>query len=241
VPSQVPVDVVEDLSRGICSTVNFMEQFALDVDELIAARLPEVRPATSLMGLKLKDRLITAGELLAAAVPDADLHERVKGEPDTIRSIAAFGVTARSDCLGEALDALRPFADDSHFGVREWAWIALRHHGGDEVVTLVPELSSWALDRSPRVRRFSSEVLRSRGVWAKHLLPVKRNPSLALPVIASLRGDRDRYVQLSVGNWLNDAGKDHPVWVRELCDTWRADSAALATSAICRRGLRNLN
>ncbi len=53
-----------------------------------------------------------------------------------------------------------------------------------------------------------------------------------------MRAGPARYVQLFVGNWLNDAGKDNPAWVRPLADRWgRADPN---TARILARGLRNL-
>lgn len=240
-PYLVPPDIVIALSNGEISTANFMEQFALDLDCLLEARLPECESSERLMDVPLKARLTLAGKRLAGAVPPDSLHERICAEPDTLRAIGAFAVVQSvGDDPADALGRLRPFADDPHFGVREWAWIALRDRHGDAVAGLVPDLTEWALDPSPNIRRFSSEVLRGRGVWSRHLAPVRRDPVVALAVIDELRADPHRYVQLSVGNWLNDAGKDHPRWVADLCAAWLSDSPVAATRYICRRGLRNL-
>lgn len=240
-PSLVPAEIVDALSDGETSTVNFMEQFALDLDRLVECRLPEVRPRQRLMDLSLKARLTQAGRLLAEVSPQQRLYERVANEPDTVRAVAAFAaVHAEDSGASAALVSLRPFADDPHFSVREWAWIALRDRHGDAVVDLVPDLARWAADPSPNIRRFGSEVLRSRGVWSRHLGPVRADPEIASPVIGELRADPHRYVQLSVGNWLNDAGKDHPRWVSDLCASWLSNQPAASTKFICRRGLRNL-
>jgi hypothetical protein len=49
-----------------------------------------------------------------------------------------------------------------------------------------------------------------------------------------------RYVQNSVANWLNDAGKTQPGWVSETCRRWDAESRSARTAYIVRRALRSL-
>jgi 3-methyladenine DNA glycosylase AlkC len=47
-------------------------------------------------------------------------------------------------------------------------------------------------------------------------------------------------VQNSVANWLNDAGKSQPAWLRDLADKWAAESPTTHTQYILRRGLRSV-
>jgi 3-methyladenine DNA glycosylase AlkC len=113
--------------------------------------------------------------------------------------------------LEERLKAIYPLADDSHFGVREWAWLGLRPHLARELDRTCP-LRIVDILSSERVRRFACESLRPRGVWCAHISALKQQPQRARYRYSPLRADPSAYVQDSVANWLNDAGKDSPEW-----------------------------
>lgn len=140
----------------------------------------------------------------------------------------------------ERLQLLRPFADDRHFGVREWAWIGLRDSLVENMLELHASLATWSHSAAPNVRRFASEITRPRGVWCRYLRYLRRDPAKAGAILEPLRSDESRYVRLSVGNWLNDAGKDNPEWVHSICSRWLEESPTQHTQWICARGTRSM-
>jgi 3-methyladenine DNA glycosylase AlkC len=63
---------------------------------------------------------------------------------------------------------------------------------------------------------------------------------MGLPIIEPLKSDEEKYVQDSVGNWLNDASKSKGDWVIKLCKKWNEVSPTKETKRITNRGLRTL-
>ncbi|MGS3449139.1 hypothetical protein ACB376_14245 [Klebsiella electrica] len=98
----------------------------------------------------------------------------------------------------------------------------------------------WTSCASENIRRFACESLRPRGVWCAHIGELKQQPQRALAILSSLRADPSKYVQDSVANWLNDAGKENRQRVQSLCAQWLADTSVPAILRICQRARRNL-
>ena len=109
---------------------------------------------------------------------------------------------------------------DSHFGVREIIWMALRPEMSEHLDFSIAFLSHWAESEDENIRRFSTEALRPRGVWCAHIEALKEKPEVYLPILDKLKSDKAKYVQDSVGNWLNDASKTRPDFVTALCERW---------------------
>ncbi|MNP79533.1 hypothetical protein D3C76_1774050 [compost metagenome] len=63
---------------------------------------------------------------------------------------------------------------------------------------------------------------------------------MALPLLDAVKSDAHKYVQDSVSNWLNDASKTNPEWVRQACATWTQQSDTQHTRRIVTRAMRSL-
>ena len=160
---------------------------------------------------------------------------------DSVRGWCAYAVAAVPGiALAERLARVRPFAADAHFGVRELAWLAVRPAIAAEIEAAIALLAKWSEAPDANVRRFASESTRPRGVWCAHIARLKAEPAVGLPVLEPLRADPEKYVRDSVGNWLNDAAKDQPSWVRATCARWTQESRGAETAYIAKRALRSV-
>lgn len=244
---------VKDISAARLAQLNagapastLTECLAVDFAALMQAVAPQVgHDAVAEMQAQaatgISKRMAAAARILDERLgPDA-FDSLKTHESDTVRGWACFMAGAMPGLtVQDRLAKIRPLAGDAHFGVREWVWLAVRPQLAAELETSIAQLRSWTKDPSERVRRFASEALRPRGVWCAHIAALKSNPALALPLLEPLRADPAVYVQDSVANWLNDASKDQPAWVREMCARWLAGSPAPATERICKRALRSI-
>ncbi|MEM7378285.1 MAG: DNA alkylation repair protein [Pseudomonadota bacterium] len=238
--ADVPAEVLRALEAGTAETATLAEALAIDFNPLLADLLDadDVEPVPASLGITR--RMALAAERVQQHLGHEALARCQSHPSDTVRGWGAYVVAGHGTrSLRQQLKAIRPFADDAHFAVREWAWLALRPQLVAEFDAALTLLLPWVRARSANVRRFASEALRPRGVWCSHIGALKANPGLALPLLESLRADPSRYVQDSVGNWLNDAHKSQPDWVTALCATWAAESDTDATRYIVKRALRN--
>lgn len=163
-----------------------------------------------------------------------------KHRSDSVRCWAAYIIGLSPLHVTEKLEQIRPFAADPHFGVREIAWMAVRDSIIADLSAALQWLVPWSTDPDPWIRRFAIESTRPRGVWAKHIQPLKENPEIALPLISAVKSDAHPYVQDSVSNWLNDASKTNPEWVRQICTAWIEQSGTKHTRRIVKRGQRSI-
>lgn len=118
--------------------------------------------------------------------------------------------------------------------------MAVRDSIRADLLTALQDLIPWSSDPDPMIRRFAIESTRPRGVWAKHIQPLKDHPEIALPLLSPVKSDAHPYVQDSVSNWLNDASKTNPDWVRQTCAMWIEQSDTKPTQRIVKRGQRSI-
>jgi 3-methyladenine DNA glycosylase AlkC len=219
-----------------------MEQIAMDMGNLLVWQFPGLAGrACELRDKGLVVCMRSGGQLLLQELGLEALSEAPTWSSDTARGWAAMAVgQAPGLSFAERIALMRPFADDPHFAVREWAWLAARGAVAADVQVAIGGLRLWTSASSERLRRFTTEATRPRGVWSSHLPLLKQQPELGLLLLEPLRADPARYVQDSAANWLNDAAKTRPDWVRSVCQRWQAESAELATLRICQRAQRSL-
>lgn len=251
--ADIPPQVLDAINSGQAATVNLVEYLAADPALLAPAvagqigidrthpaltaaiaRLPTLKP--------MQRHWAIAAALLDAIGSDQEAEAQLSGHvSDLARQWAAMFAGLRPDLpLPERLRRIRPFAADPHFGVREIAWMAMRNAVAAEVPLALELLHPWTAEPDANLRRFASELTRPRGVWCNHIELLKTDPEPGRPLLDALRADPSRYVQDSVGNWLNDAAKSRPDWVRRLCREWLEHADNKASRYICQRGLRSI-
>ena len=243
--ADLPPETLAALNEGHIASATLPEILAIDQARLLRAAFPGLpaaidEQARAACQLGIAARMARMGALLLQALGFGAVSACQAHASDTVRGWACFAIGAQELPLRERLQATRSLADDPHFGVREWAWLAQRPHLARELDAAIALLAEWTASPSERLRRFASEALRPRGVWCAHIAALKADPARALPLLAPLRADPSAYVQDSVSNWLNDAAKDQPAWVRALCAQWLESSDAAATRRICQRATRSL-
>jgi 3-methyladenine DNA glycosylase AlkC len=239
--------VLQQLNEGVLQTATLSECLSVDFAVLMANVFPEIgQVATDRMkdseSLGITKRMALAAAILAEQLDSQQISCLAQHPSDTVRGWAAYGIVLNSSApLEIQLDWIRPFADDDHFGVREWAWLALRPAIAKEITQSIDHLLSWTIDNSANIRRFSIEVTRPRGVWSAHISALKATPNLGEGLLDRVMEDPSRYVQDSAANWLNDAAKSDPDWVIQYCEKWRNQSKSPAVNYIIRRALRKVH
>ncbi|HCX20969.1 MAG: DNA alkylation repair protein [Flammeovirgaceae bacterium] len=253
---EVPEEVLELLNTAKIPTVNLTEWLAVDHVMIIENAFPDLGLNETISGVitiiqnlkKPTSMSITreVGTYLGSysLIRDISLatYQSMSSHPsDSVRCYAPYIIGLNEQMsLNEKLEIASVSAADEHFGVREIAWMALRPSLDAELPLAIELLSKWTKDPDPNVRRFASEATRPRGVWCKHIDQLKEHPEKALPILNPLKSDTTKYVQDSVGNWLNDASKTRPDFVISVCERWSQESPTKETAKIIKKAMRSL-
>ncbi len=251
-------EVITLLNRGKIETVNLTEWLSIDHIQLIKEVFPEIginsqaitkiineiehqKKASTMQVIKLVGTL-----LFYTSKDNTDLRTRYLNlsshNSDSIRCYAPYLIAMNTNLgIAEKLHKAEDLICDDHFGVREVIWMALRPEISLDLKKSIELLGEMAKHSNDYARRFASEVIRPRGVWCKHIEALKEQPEMALPVLEPLKADKSKYVQDSVGNWLNDASKSKPEFVIGLCDQWKKSSPTKETERIIKKARRTID
>jgi 3-methyladenine DNA glycosylase AlkC len=231
----IPSPIRIELNAGVIESANLVEWLAVDHSVLLTNVLDQLRRIEykqeiieqwrALKKDSINTRNEAAGMAIAAIVQrEKDLEflgQLSRHTSDSIRCWAAYAVAnINKHNFKKTIEEITPFADDAHFGVREIAWMATRPLIAADIEKSIEELTPWTKSKSENLRRFASEATRPRGVWCAHIPALKENPELGMSIIEPLKEDNSKYVKDSVGNWLNDAAKTAPDFVRAVCHRW---------------------
>ena len=252
----IPETIMKQINEGRIETANLTEWLAVNQTILADHVLRQLhRPeyvktiisrTDQLKKQTVNTRNETIGETLLALTiqnNDQELFQLISTHTsDTVRCWATYMIAKNSQySLQEKLEKIKYFAADTHFGVREISWLSLRPEIAEDIANSIALLSEWTVHNNANIRRFASEATRPRGVWCAHIEQLKKTPELGLSILEPLKSDSARYVQDSVGNWLNDAGKTRADFVKELCDRWTTESPTKETAYIIRKALRSID
>ena len=101
-------------------------------------------------------------------------------------------------------------------------------------------LKDWSKDEHERVRRLSSECLRIRLPWAKKLFTALEYFDDYFEILSNLKDDKDKYIQKSVANNLNDLYKEDPDKFYLIIDTWKKENISKECEWVIKYGSRNV-
>lgn len=250
--ADIPAEVLQLLNEGKIATVNLTEWLAIDQRILLETFLRNVGQLewladmeAALQGQKkpsANNNAKTIGLAFGQLLKQESLNHLMKGHAsDVVRCWYCWASSIQQDETAKLLAAMKPFAADPHFGIREVVIFASKERLALDLPTAIPILAQWTLEQDENVRRYAVEVLRPIGVWTKKIAAFQEDPTLGLPVLTPLKADPSKYVQNAVANWLNDASKSQAEWVKALCEDWSASSNEKATSYIIKRALRTIN
>ena len=249
---EIPQEVIELLDSGKIETVNLTEWLAVDQLAVLKVVLKYLdkedwyeefeEKVNSQKKISANNNTKVIGEVFSENLDNQLINESLSTHSsDIVRGWACWAICLTKESIEELAEVAKYFAADQHFGLREVVIFATKDKFAKELEKSIALLAKWTGDEDENVRRFVAEVLRPTGVWTKKIPALHENPEIGLPLIAPLKSDPSKYVQNSVANWLNDASKSKPDWVKSTCEAWESESDTKATKYIVKRALRTIN
>lgn len=251
----IPKDILLQLNTGQIETANLVEWLAVNqiiLFENVLNKLDRktfVKPIAEAVENLPKKTVNTINEAIGTGIliqanknKDAEILDLISSHSsDVVRCWATYTV-GRNEKLNikQMLQKIQPFAADKHFGVREISWLAVRPTIAKNLIEAIDILQTWTAHKDENIRRFASEATRPRGVWCEHIELLKQKPKLGLQILEPLKSDTAKYVQDSVGNWLNDSSKTQPQFVIDICKKWNKESKTKETDYIIKKALRTV-
>lgn len=101
-------------------------------------------------------------------------------------------------------------------------------------------LLNWSEDENERVRRLSSECLRIRLPWAKKLYTALDFFDTYIQILSNLKDDKDKYIQKSVANNLNDLYKEKPDKFYAIIEAWKREPLSKECEWVIKHASRNI-
>ncbi|WP_299767274.1 DNA alkylation repair protein [uncultured Dokdonia sp.] len=244
-------EVLDYLNSGKVETKNLMEWLATDQLVLLKTVLEPLDKMdwfpsfTAAVNAQKKptanSNTKVIGETFAQLSDSAFAKAYLATHPsDIVRCWACWTESLFYDSTEALLTAMKPYAADTHFGVREVVIFATKERLIEDLDTAIALLTPWTKDTDENVRRYAAEVVRPIGVWTKKITQLQEQPEKGLPILEPLKSDPSKYVRDSVGNWLNDASKSQPAWIQSLCTTWQKGTPSKETLYIIKKGLRTI-
>lgn len=193
-----------------------------------------------LPSLELKQRIALTTKLCRKYLPDNykkavwifyDLREYIE-ENFSYIFLPDFIATYGQGHFDMSMQALKDFTrfSSSEFGVRSYL--------NKDLQRTLKYMHQWAEDDDVHVRRLVTEGSRPRLPWAIRVESLIQDPTLTLPLVNKLKTDKERYVQKSVANHLNDISKDHPEHMLDEIQKW--DKADQSIQWIVKHATRSL-
>ncbi len=103
---------------------------------------------------------------------------------------------------------------------------------------VMDELIRWTADENAHVRRLASEGVRIRLPWSRKLTVALDEFDRYTTILTNLKDDRERFVQKSVGNNLNDLYKAAPEKADYIISLWEQSGTGKAQEWIIKHGRR---